>query len=421
MLTLNRAFLLFLVVAAGACRRDAGPPYQRQLAEYTPQVEAALGLKFKTPPKMEVRTKDQVREFLLKHIQDSIPQRELEGQTAMFRALGLIHDTLDLKKLFVPLLTEQIIGFYDPRTKVLYVVDGAPKDYAGYTIMHELVHALQDQYINLDSLERLTYDSDRQSAMQTAIEGQATFEQVVMMTGGKGSITASLPGGWQQMQDMIRQATATQPVFASAPMVIQEALLFPYVNGADFIRRYKERHPSRVSFDSLPVSTEQVMHDEAFFGPKKDLPITVGLPPISSKIYENNLGEFGLRLFLYHHLKDIKTAAAAAQGWGGDRYAVVRTPRGNGAVIVTTWDTAVDGAEFVSALTAVTGKRFGDSTGVVPAANKTETPTLRRYTAKGRTVVIATTELNGRMVVSYVEVPEGANAALVDLAKVTLR
>lgn len=419
---MRKSFAPFLfILVAGSCRNDKNPPYEKQLAEYTPQVEAALGLKFKTPPKMEVRTKDQVREFLLKHIQDSIPQRELDGQTALFHALDLISDTLDLKKFFVPLLTEQIIGFYDPKTKVLYVVDGAPKDYAGYTIMHELVHALQDQYINLDSLEGLTYDSDRQAAMQTVIEGQATFEQILMMTGGKGSLTASLPGGWQQMQDLIRQSTATQPVFASAPMVIQEALLFPYVNGADFVRRYKQRHPSRLSFDSLPVSTEQVMHDEAFFGPKKDLPVTVGLPPLSTTFYENNLGEFGVRLFLYHHLKDIKTAVAAAAGWGGDRYAVVKTPKGDGVVIVTAWDTPLDGAEFVSALTAVTGKRFGDSTGVVPKANRTETQDMRRYTAKGRTVVIATREIDGRMVVTYVEVPEGANASFVDLAKITLR
>jgi hypothetical protein len=133
------------------------------------------------------------------------------------------------------------------------------------------------------------------------------------------------------------------------------------------------------------------------------------------------MGEFGLRLFLYHHLKDIKQAAAAAKGWGGDRYAVVRTPRGDGVVLVTAWDTPTDGAEFVSALTAVTGRRLGDSSGVVPAANRSETAELRRYTAKGRTVVIATREVDGRMVVSYVEVPEGANAALVDLARVTLR
>jgi hypothetical protein len=411
---------LLLLASLASCRSDSGPPYAKQLAEYTPQVEAALGLKFKTPPRMEVRTKDEVRAFVLKQLQDSIPRRELAGQQALFKTLGLIHDTLDLGKLYPALLEEQIIGYYDPATKVLYVVDGAPKEYSGITIMHELVHALQDQYLDLDSLRRLTNDSDRQSALQTAIEGQATYEQLVLMTGGRGNITAALPGGWEQMQDMIRQASMTQPVFASAPMVIQEALLFPYVNGADFVRRYKERHPSRLPFDSLPHSTEQVMHDAAFFG-VKDEPITVTMPPIPGTTYENNLGEFGIRLFLYHHLRSINTASSAAKGWGGDRYAVVKTSRGNGVVIVTAWDTAVDGAEFVSALTAVTGKRFGDSTGVVPAANRSETPKLRRYTAKGRTVVIATSEVNGRMVVSYVEVPEGANAALVDLARVTLR
>ena len=418
---LRSAALLLLLTAAGCRRDETGSPYARQLAEYTPKVEEAIGLKFKTPPKMEVRTKDQVREFLLAHLRDSIPQRELDGQTALFHALGLIPDTLDLKKLFVPLLTEQIIGYYDPRTKVLYVVDGAPKDYAGYTIMHELVHALQDQYVDLDSLERLTHDSDRQAAMQTVIEGQATFEQALMMTGGRGSITASLPGGWQQIQDLIRQATATQPVFASAPMVIQEALLFPYVNGADFVRRYKERHPGAMPFDSLPQSTEQILHDDKYFGGKPEAPVVVGLPPVPGSVYENNMGEFGLRLFLYHHLKDIKTAAAAAAGWAGDRYAVVRTPRGVGAALVTAWDTPLDAAEFVSALTATVGRRFGDTTGVVPATGRTESAMLRRYTAKGRTVVIATRDIAGRTVVSYIEVPEGANAALIDLSKVTLR
>lgn len=414
-----RQFIIVLVLASAACRNEpvGTSPYARQLADYIPKVEDALGLKFKTPPVLEVRTKDQVREFLLRHLEDSIPQRELAGQTALFRALGLIPDTLDLKKLFLPLLTEQIIGYYDPRTKVLYVVDGAPKDYAGYTIMHELVHALQDQYVSLDSIEKLTADSDRQAAMQTVIEGQATLEQAIIMTGGKGNITASLPGGWEQIQDMIRQATATQPVFASAPMIVQEALLFPYVNGADFVRRYKDRHPTTMPFDSLPQSTEQILHDSAYFGARPDAPIKVVLPPIPGEFYQNNFGEFGVRLFLYHHLKDIKTAASSAAGWGGDRYAVVRTPQGDGVVAVSAWDTPLDAAEYVSALTGTISRRFGDSTGSLPPT----TGDTRRYTMRGRTIVIATREIDGRTVVAYTEVPQGANAALVDLSKVILR
>lgn len=407
------------LLAVGACRRaPAGDgPYADRLAEYIPQVEKALGRKFKTPPKLEIRTKDQVREFLLRHLRDSIPQRELAGQTAAFKVLGLIPDTLDLQKFFVQLYTEQIIGYYDPATKVLYVVDGVPKDYAGLTIMHELVHALQDQYINLDSIQKLVHDSDRQTALQTVIEGQATLESAILLSGGSGGIMTSLPGGWEQIQTAIRDAMATQAVFAIAPMVIQESMLFPYVNGADFVRRHSFRRPGMMSFDSIPVSTEQVLHDSAFFGAKPDAPIQVVLPPIAGETYQNNMGEFGTRLFLYHHLKNIASAASAAKGWGGDRYAVVRTPSGNGIVTVTAWDTPMDAAEYVNALTSVLGRRFADSTGQLPPV----TGDTRRWDVGGRTLVIATREIGGRMVVSYTDVPRGTNPALVDLSRVTLR
>jgi hypothetical protein len=415
-------FSLFLLLTAVSCRREpAGSgPYAAKVAEYVPMIEKALGRKFKTAPKLEERTRDQVRQFLIEHLEDSIPQRELAGQTATFRVLGLIPDTLDLKKFFVPLLTEQIIGFYDPRTKVLYVVKGAPSDYVGFTIMHELVHALQDQYVNLDSLENETSDSDRQSAVQAVIEGQATYEQAILMTGGPGNIVASLPGGWEQIRTMIREAQATQPIFANAPMVIQESLLFPYVNGADFVRRYAGHHPGSMPFDSLPASTEQVMHDAAYFGKHPDHPIAVGLPPISGTIYQNDLGEFGTRLFFFKYLNNTGLAASAAAGWGGDRYAIVRTAKGEGIAWVSAWDTPLDAAEFVSALTTTIGKRYAvDTSAKLPPAVPDKSG-ARRYDLRGRAIVVATREIGGRTVVSYVDVPQGTNAALVDLSRVTL-
>ncbi len=409
-----------MAVLAGCRRAPAGEgPYAAKVAEYVPMIEKSVGRKFKTMPKLEVRTKDQVRAFLLKHLEDSIPQRELAGQEATFRVLGLIPDTLSLKKLFVPLLTEQIIGYYDPHTKVLYIVHGAPADYVGFTIMHELVHALQDQYVNLDSIENQTNDSDRQSAAQAVIEGQATYEQAVLMTGGPGNLVASLPGGWEQIRTMIRENTATQPVFANAPMVIQESLLFPYVNGADFVRRYHSRHPASMPFDSLPQSTEQILHDSAYFGARRDLPIEVRLPAIAGSYYENDMGEFGTRLFFFKYLTNTNVAASAAAGWGGDRYAVVHTPKGDGIVWVSAWDTPLDGAEYVSALTATIAKRYADSSGKLPAT-PADKAGARRYDVGGRSIVVATREIDGRTVVSYTDVPAGTKTGLFDLAKVTL-
>jgi hypothetical protein len=40
-------------------------------------------------------------------------------------------------------------------------------------------------------------------AWQAVIEGQAMYEQAVLMTGGPGNLVASLPGGWEQIRTMI--------------------------------------------------------------------------------------------------------------------------------------------------------------------------------------------------------------------------
>jgi hypothetical protein len=415
--------LAMILATAGGCREpapSAGGPFGDRVAEYAPKIEKALGVTFKTPPKVEVRTRDQVRQFLLERLNEPVVQNELRGQTATYRVLGLIHDTLDLQKFFVPLLTEQIIGYYDPKTKVLYVVQGAPEEYVGLTIMHELVHALQDQYVNLDSIQHVVGNDDVQAAAQAVIEGQATYQTAAMMV-GPANIAAALPSGWETIRASIRDAQASQPVFSAAPMVIQESLLFPYINGADFIRRYQLRRTGPFAFDSMPVSTEQVLHDTAYFATPPERPTTVVLPTVAGKIYENTMGEFGTRLFLFRHLRlrgdtsnaSIRDAATAAAGWGGDRFATVRTAAGDGIAWVSVWDTPVDAAQFVSALDQALVNRYG-----VTAA---KSDAGRRYATRARTALVTTRDLDGRTVVLYVDVPSGASTSVLDLAQVTLR
>src|SRR6185437_7434641 len=169
-----------------ACQQDrpAGSgPYAKEVAAAIPAIEKSVGLKFKTPPKVESRSKDEVRAFLEKKFNEDLPALELAGAERAYKLFGLIPDTLDLRKFMLGLLTEQVAGYYDPATKVLYVV-GAQGNGPGavtpemisITITHELVHALQDQYFPLDSLEKEHGDNDRTSAVQAVIEGEAVFE-----------------------------------------------------------------------------------------------------------------------------------------------------------------------------------------------------------------------------------------------------
>ncbi len=409
------AFAAGAVVLAGCGRRNGRTgqgPYADMVTDAVPKIEKAVGVPFKTPPRLEVRTREQVRDFLLKKFDEETPAAELAGEEAAYKAFGFIPDTLHLRDFLVKLLTEQIIGYYDPGTKVLYIVEGAPEDLAGVTVTHELVHALQDQYVNLDSIQRATGDNDRQMAAQAVIEGEATYEQMSVMTGG-GNVATLMPGGWDHVREMIRETQGSQPVFGSAPEVIQEELLFPYLSGAEFIRQFKTHYPHKLPLTDIPVSTTQILHESAFFGDTVDVPATVTLPPTTgTTVDDNDLGEFDTRLFLYRHTRDQTLAVNAAEGWDGGRYRVLKEPSGTAVVWVTVWRTTTRAAQFVNALGQASQRRYQTPNPVVASNGR------RTYRGKARQVQITPMTIGGRQAVVYVDVPAGGSFALLDPAAI---
>ena len=61
-------------------------------------------------------------------------------------------------------------------------------------------------------------------------------------------------------------------MFAAAPLVIREGLVFPYLAGADFVRWFMEDYPDTVPYgDRLPASTEHILHPERYR--EGDMPI----------------------------------------------------------------------------------------------------------------------------------------------------
>ena len=142
--------LTCLLAACADTRAKFEGPYADLVGKAVPRIEAQVGLTFKTPPTLETRSHDEVATFVMKQLTSDKAKVLIDGQQRAYRVLGLIPDTLQLAPLLQRLLEEQIIGFYDPATKVLYVVDGAPKALLAQTVTHELVHALQDQYIKVD-------------------------------------------------------------------------------------------------------------------------------------------------------------------------------------------------------------------------------------------------------------------------------
>ncbi|HZO20453.1 MAG TPA: hypothetical protein VFB46_15795 [Gemmatimonadaceae bacterium] len=381
-------------------RRQLEGPYAKVAADAIPRIEKVTGLTFKADPKIEQRSKDEVRSFLERRFREELPDEEIAGTRTAYLRLGLIPDTLDLRAFMLDLLTEQVVGYYDPSTKVLYVVKEAAPEQVSTIISHELVHALQDQYMSLDSLQHLRGDNDRQVAAQAVIEGQATIVQIQAALGGADLATA-FPGGWDRVREVIRESSSAMPVFATAPRIIQETLIFPYLSGADFVRTYQQLRPGEAPYADLPRSTEQIMHTRAYFN-DRDTPtqVTLPAPRIGRSRYQNNLGEFETRLFLYEHIRDQGAAVRGAAGWDGDRYMVVATPRGDALVWVTVWDTPVDAAEFTEAVDRALGRRFARE-------RVRDVEGGRVYPAGEREVTVWGGDVGGKAVVVYTDAPSG--------------
>jgi len=139
-----------------ACRQRAEAVQTRSAVEdlvrqTMPAVEQAVGLKFKRQPGVEIRTRDQIRSYVLHKLDEDMPPREFASYEAAYKHLGLIPDSVDLHHLLVNVLTEQVAGYYDPDSGALFIPADADTAMLRTTVIsHELVHALQDQYSPID-------------------------------------------------------------------------------------------------------------------------------------------------------------------------------------------------------------------------------------------------------------------------------
>ena len=387
-------------------RRNIGP------------IEEATGLRFRQFPVIKATTAAEVRGHAEKAITEVSVAAELAGQERAYKLLGLLPDSMDVRAMFLNVLEEQAVGLYDPETDILYVRDDKPRDIVNLIIAHEMIHALQDQYVDLDSLKRSVQgDNDRSLAMAAAIEGQATYEGMVQALGGSKNAEMRMAGTWDRIRQAIRDERGAMPVLATSPLIIQETLLFPYLSGADFINRFENRRPATENpIADVPQSTEQILHTPAYFDTPRDTPTVVTLPAprVGKAGYQNNLGEFETRLFLFSHLNDQDASLRAAMGWDGDRYQILETPAGPGVLWLTIWDGAVDGAEFADVLERALDRRYNLSQPRVDGDTKV-------YRGSGRFVAITTRTVAGRPAVLLVDVPEGQRTDVLDLGAVKLR
>lgn len=337
--------LLLVALLAAACRGEAPRTPTTDQAEarfaalvdtLSPAVEKAVGLSFREPPRSAVRSREQVRRYLEAKLDEELPPARLRGIETAYRLFGLIPDTLQLRPLMLDLLTEQVVGFYDPDSATLFGVSGAPPDQLRIMAAHEMVHALQGQYLPLDSILDQRGSNDRATAAQAVLEGQAMVASIGAVT---GSDALSDPGIWALFREQARNAQQAMPRFAAAPLIVREALIFPYIEGAEFMRWWAgSPHADTLPFGPrMPESTEQILHPDRYAA--GDRPLGVVFPASDAAVmHEDALGELEIRILGAALDGRDEAVYTVPLGWAGDRYRVVELAGGPGLEWLVAFD-----------------------------------------------------------------------------------
>lgn len=305
-------------------------------------VAETRGLEPLDPVEVELQD-DEV--FLAGLLDDLEEDEDLAGVGATLRALKLVPQNFDLEEELRGTLESGVVGYYDPETDLLYVRGTSLTPFVEVTLVHELVHALQDQHFGLEALLDIE-DDEAFSGAQALVEGDAE------LVASDYLFTLSFE---EQAQLLAEAESFLGPGSESSGGVdVLDAVLgFPYIHGPEFVAALVEGQGyDRVdaAFDDPPRSTEQILHPEAYlFG---EDPLEVELPDAEGEVVDDgSIGEFLLGYLLDPSGGD-EDALEAAEGWGGDAYV---TWRENGRIVTAVrfvMDGATDREELLDALRA---------------------------------------------------------------------
>jgi len=342
-----------------------------QMDEIQQQVIKFRGLQLKGPFTRELLTSEQLKQNVINEFFADYTPEDAARDSKVLAAFGLLAPGFDLQEFYIKLYSEQVAGYYDDKTKSMYVI--ADEAFGGterMTYSHEFTHTLQDQNYDIENglkvtTENCKVDTEYCAAVSALMEGDATLSESYWFAFDSTSLDK------QQVQQF--QQTYTSPVYDSAPAFMQQDFLFPYRQGTTFVQTlYSANGWGGVdnAFLNPPVSTEQILHPSKY---PADKPVPVELPDFSatlgsgwSEVDRNVMGEWYTSLILGYGIDpnfrlDTTTGDAAAAGWGGDTYLAYTSTNTSGIVVVwdSTWDTNNDADEFWTASMDYAVRRWG--------------------------------------------------------------
>ncbi|WP_263354987.1 hypothetical protein [Acidicapsa acidisoli] len=354
----------FALLALPVARAQGNKPEQTPSADPKPQAETHItpeqakalfrsvdelikfasddtGLPIKHEVKRTLTTRAAVEKYLSEKFDEDEDAKRMQRGEIVLKKFGLLDRDFNLKPFMLSLLKEQIAGYYDSKTKTVYMLDWIDPETQKPVLAHELTHALQDQHTDLekwndqtpsDLSHNATEDNDHlakdelDTARTAALEGQAmaVFLDYSLKPSGRSIIKN--PELLDQLQNQM-QATDDSPVLSRAPLLLSESLLFPYKDGLSFEQDVWMDKGRQAAFagvlDRPPSSSWEVINPRAYEqGKQSPILVLPDIHPLLNKTYKpydiGQVGQLDLRIL--------------AQIFGGEAAARELTPAWDGGI-----------------------------------------------------------------------------------------
>ena len=322
--------------------KDQAKELFRSVDEILSFVSADTKLPIKHTVKRKLITRDEVNKYLREKFDEDEGAKRLARSEIVLKKFGLLDRDFDLRTFMISLLTEQVAGFYDNKTKTVNLLDWIEPEEQKPVLAHELTHALQDQRVDLtkwsqvgseDIAKNVEEDNSHiqtdegDTARDAVAEGQAMVVFLDYTLRPTGKTLESEPNIIDRLKDSVTD-TSGSPILARAPLLLQKSLLFPYSEGLGFEDAVLVKAGPEAAFSSVlanpPGSTFEIMHPAAYM---THVPVPVlRMPDIHPLIdaeytpYDVGvMGEFDVRI-LTELFGGEQIATALTQEWNGGIY-----------------------------------------------------------------------------------------------------
>lgn len=377
-------------------------------------------LPIKHSVKKQIVSREQVEKYISDKLENDVDRIRFERSELVLKKFGLLPRTFNLHNFLIKLLTEQVAGYYDEKTKTMNLLDWVAPDMQKAVMAHELTHALQDQSYDLEKMSkedeqiekrgltdlRSLVKNDEESTCRSAVmEGQGMIVLVDYMLAPAGKSVADSPEFVDLMLSSMEKDKSS-PVFDSAPLLLQDELIFPYRYGMRFIKDVLVEGGKSAAYkkvlDQMPLTTREIMQPDEYLAGHR-VP-TLFLPDVDflKKDYEpydaGAVGELDVNILLKVYSNE-QIAKSLSKEWrGGVYYAAGRkgmAPRdGNstghvGLYYISRWSDEDAARYFARLYAAALPRRYQD---LRHAAADPAKPGLEHYSTSDGDVYIQQTE-----------------------------